>query len=98
MAQASRILIEHADWIVTMDPERRIIKDGAIAIEKDRIAAIGTTKETASKFKAEKTINASGRLVIPGLIDTHVHSTQQLGRGLADGCDSTDRRVKGRMD
>ena len=87
MAQASRILIEHADWIVTMDPERRIIKDGTIAIEKDRIVAIGTTKETASKFKAEKTINASGRLVIPGLIDTHVHSTQQLGRGLADGCD-----------
>ena len=57
------------------------------AIEKDRIAAIGPTRDVASKFTAEKTINASGKLVIPGLIDTHVHSTQQLGRGLADGCD-----------
>ena len=87
MIQPSKILIEHADWVVTMDPERRILADGAIAIEKDRIVAIGSTRDVAPKFKAEKTINASGKLVIPGLIDTHVHSTQQLGRGLADGCD-----------
>jgi 5-methylthioadenosine/S-adenosylhomocysteine deaminase len=70
-----------------MDPERRILKDGAIAIERGRIVAIGSTKDVASKFKAKKTIDASGKLVIPGLIDTHVHSMQQLGRGLADGCD-----------
>jgi 5-methylthioadenosine/S-adenosylhomocysteine deaminase len=87
MPQPSKILIEHADWIVTMDPERRILKDGAIAIEKDRIVAIGPTNEVVGKFNAEKTINAAGKLVIPGLIDTHVHVTQQLGRGLADGCD-----------
>src|SRR5436190_6300657 len=70
-----------------MDPERRVIKGGAIAIEKDRVVAIGPGKEVRTKFKAEKTIDASGKFVIPGLIDTHVHSTQQLGRGLADGCD-----------
>jgi cytosine/adenosine deaminase-related metal-dependent hydrolase len=79
MDRPSRILIAHAEWIVTMDPERRILKGGAIAIENDRIAAIGATRDVASKFTAEKTIDASGKLVIPGLIDTHVHSTQQLG-------------------
>ena len=87
VAQPSKILIEHADWVVTMDPERRILRDGAIAIENDRIVAIGSTRDFASKFKADRTIEASGKFVIPGLIDTHVHSTQQLGRGLADGCD-----------
>jgi 5-methylthioadenosine/S-adenosylhomocysteine deaminase len=87
VAQASKVLIEHADWVVTMDPERRILRDGAIAIENDRIVAIGSTRDVASKFRADRTIEASGKFVIPGLIDTHVHSTQQLGRGLADGCD-----------
>ena len=70
-----------------MDPERRILRDGAIAIENDRIVAIGSTRDVASEFRADNTIDASGKFVIPGLIDTHVHSTQQLGRGLADGCD-----------
>ena len=79
--------IEHADWIITMDAERRILKDGAIAIEQDRIVAIGTTREVTAKFNADKTIDARGKFVLPGLIDTHVHNTQQLGRGLADGCD-----------
>ncbi|MFI4986234.1 MAG: amidohydrolase family protein [Alphaproteobacteria bacterium] len=83
----TRILVRNADWLVTMDPERRIITDGAVAIENDRIAAIGKTAEVAGKFRAEKEIDAAGRLVLPGLIDTHVHNTQQLGRGLADGCD-----------
>lgn len=87
MAEPDRILIENADWIVTMDPDRRIIRDGAIAIEKDRIVDIGLHRDVASKFKADKTIDARGKFVIPGLIDTHVHVTQQLGRGLADGCD-----------
>ncbi|MPZ59420.1 MAG: amidohydrolase family protein [Rhizobiales bacterium] len=83
----SRILINNIDWLITMDPDRRIIKNGAIAIDDDRIAAIGTTKDVGANFSAEKIIDATGKLAIPGLIDTHVHSTQQLGRGLADGCD-----------
>ena len=61
MAQASKVLIERADWVVTMDPERRILRDGAIAIENDRIVAIGSTRDFASKFKADRTIEASGK-------------------------------------
>ena len=82
-----KILIKNAGWVVTMDPDRHIFTDGALAIENDRIVEVGKTDKIASKFKAEKVINAEGKLVLPGLIDTHVHNTQQLGRGLADGCE-----------
>ncbi len=81
------ILIKNAGWVVTMDPDRRIFADGAVAIEGDRIVEVGKTNELAAKHKAQTVIDATGKLVLPGLIDTHVHNTQQLGRGLADGCE-----------
>ena len=68
------ILIKSADWVVTMNPERRIFTDGAIAIEGDRIVDIGKTDKVARKFKAQKVVDAAGKIVFPGLIDTHVHS------------------------
>jgi 5-methylthioadenosine/S-adenosylhomocysteine deaminase len=81
------ILIKNAGWVVTMDPGRRIFADGAVAIEDDRIVEVGKSDRLAAKYKAEKVIDAAGKLVLPGMIDTHVHNTQQLGRGLADGCE-----------
>ncbi|MBI3077125.1 MAG: amidohydrolase [Deltaproteobacteria bacterium] len=81
------LLIKDADWIVTMDPERRIIRDGAVAIQDDRIVQVAKTSLVEQGFKAETTISARGKLVLPGLVDTHVHNTQHLGRGLADDCD-----------
>jgi 5-methylthioadenosine/S-adenosylhomocysteine deaminase len=83
----SKMLVRNAGWVVTMDRERRIIADGAVAIENDRIAAVGKTAEVANIFHADREIDAREKLVLPGLVDTHVHNTQQLGRGLADGCD-----------
>jgi 5-methylthioadenosine/S-adenosylhomocysteine deaminase len=82
----STILIKNADWLVTMDAERRIITDGALLIENDRVVKVGKTS-ALKRTKADAVIDAGGKLVLPGLIDTHVHNTQQLGRGLADGCD-----------
>jgi 5-methylthioadenosine/S-adenosylhomocysteine deaminase len=81
------LLVRDADWVITMDPDRRIVRGGAIAIRDDRIAAVGPTAEVARGFTADRTIDAAGKLAMPGLIDTHVHNTQQLGRGLADECD-----------
>jgi len=51
-----------------------IIKDGAVAVKDDRIVAVGTTKEVLGKLeKGFEVIDASGKLVTPGLIDPHVH-------------------------
>ena len=86
MSRAPSLLVRNADWLLTMDGERRILRDGAIAIEDGRIVGVGKTREFDS-FPAAKVVDATGKLVMPGLIDAHVHESQQLGRGLADGCD-----------
>lgn len=81
------LLVRDAEWLATLDGERRIIRDGALAIDGGEIVAVGKTAELAAAYRADKEIVARGKLVLPGLIDTHVHNSQQLGRGLADGCD-----------
>src|SRR5437867_13301005 len=83
----TKLLLAGADWLVTLDPSRRIIRDGAVAIDGDRIALVGKTAEVRAAFAADRVLDARGKLVLPGLVDTHVHKTQQLGRGLADAVD-----------
>jgi len=71
--------------LITMDAERREFKDGAVLIVDDRIAGIGKSADllVAAAPDVER-IDLRGRIVIPGLINTHVHTSQQLGRGIAD--------------
>ena len=73
----STILIKNADWLVTMDAERRIITDGALLIENDRVVKVGKIS-AMKRTKADKVIDAAGKLVLPGLIDTHVHIGEEL--------------------
>ena len=79
------IFLRSADWLITVDPSRRIIKDGAIAIQGDRIVAVGKTQELEPQHSsARQIIDARGKVVLPGLIDCHIHTAFQLARGLAD--------------
>ena len=50
-----------------------IIRDGAIAIKDGKIMALGKTSEIREKYTAEHIIDAEGKLVTPGLIDSHTH-------------------------
>ena len=74
------ILIENG-LIITLDDERRIIKDGAIAVAGDKIAALGKTAELKKEYSAKKVINARDKVVAPGFVDCHVHVTQHMGKG-----------------
>ncbi|QFU15661.1 amidohydrolase family protein [Microvirga thermotolerans] len=67
------IIITHG-IVVTMDPKRRVIEDGAVAIERDRIVAVGTTEEVLAQHRAPTVIDASRKIVMPGLIDGHAHA------------------------
>jgi cytosine/adenosine deaminase-related metal-dependent hydrolase len=68
--------------IITMDTERRVLENAAIAIVGDRIEAIGPTEELAATFDAEQVIDASRTVVMPGLIDGHGHAGHGLVKSL----------------
>jgi 5-methylthioadenosine/S-adenosylhomocysteine deaminase len=70
--------------VVTMDPARRILSPGAIAIDGRDIVAVGAPGEIARQFSAAETIDAAGALVLPGLVNTHTHAPMVMYRGLAD--------------
>ena len=53
--------------ILTVDGERRILTDGAVAVRGDRIVAVGKTADLDAAYTADKTIDASQKLVMPGL-------------------------------
>ncbi|KAI9368657.1 hypothetical protein BJX61DRAFT_205720 [Aspergillus egyptiacus] len=78
-------LYTHAT-LITLDPHRRIITDGALRVTNDTITAIGKTAELKAQFPSneEEEYDLSGRIVIPGLISTHMHTAQTLLRGTAD--------------
>src|SRR3989304_1545999 len=67
-----------------MDPYRRIVRDGAIMVQDDQIVSVGKTVEVKPGSRAEIEIDAKGMVVLPGLVDTHVHLAQALIRGCAD--------------
>ncbi len=70
--------------VVTMDAQRRVIEDGAVAVVGDSIVAVGTSAEIEGKYEAGKTIDAHGAIVMPGLINGHAHAAMSLFRGIAD--------------
>jgi 5-methylthioadenosine/S-adenosylhomocysteine deaminase len=74
------LLIKGAD-VVTMDEEDRVVRNGAVAVDKGRIVWIGKAGDAASLFNARETIDGSEQLVMPGMIDAHFHTAQHLLRG-----------------
>jgi 5-methylthioadenosine/S-adenosylhomocysteine deaminase len=70
--------------IVTMDEQRRIVRDGAVLVQDDHITYVGKADDVKKPQRAELEIDARGMLILPGLIDTHVHLAQALIRGCAD--------------
>jgi len=73
--------------IVTMNKSRDVIENGGVAVKGGRIVAVGTAADLRKKYAARQTINAAGRMVVPGLINGHTHVPMVLFRGLADDLD-----------
>jgi 5-methylthioadenosine/S-adenosylhomocysteine deaminase len=71
--------------VVTMDPQRRVIENGAVAIERDRIVAVGTTEEVLAAHQTATMIDASRKIVMPGLIDGHAHAGHGLIKTMGGG-------------
>jgi len=70
--------------VVTMDALHAIIDDGAVVVTGDAIVAVGPRSEVAARYAPTQTIDAKGKLVLPGFINGHTHVPMTLFRGLHD--------------
>jgi cytosine/adenosine deaminase-related metal-dependent hydrolase len=84
VTQLVDFVIEHGT-VITIDPTRRVIDDGAVAVRGDRIVAVGDTEALRQQFTAAKTINAYRKAVLPGLIDCHAHAGHGMLRTMGAG-------------
>jgi cytosine/adenosine deaminase-related metal-dependent hydrolase len=72
--------------VITMDPQRRVIPDGAVAVVAGRIAAVGPRAEVeAAHPNPAQVIEALGKAILPGLIDGHAHAGHGLVKTMANG-------------
>ncbi len=78
MPHTKTLLLRHADLVVTMDLYRREIADGAVFIRGGVIEAVGPTAELPDH--ADEVQDLRGRIVLPGLVNTHHHMYQSLTR------------------
>ena len=81
---------EPADWIwsgryvITMDAQRRVIENGAVAVRADRIVGVGSKTEMDARFQPKQRLDRPDAILAPGLINTHTHAAMVLFRGIAD--------------
>jgi cytosine/adenosine deaminase-related metal-dependent hydrolase len=71
--------------VITVDAQRRVIEHGAVAIDRDRIVAVGPTSAIVAGYTARKTIDARRKAVLPGLIDCHAHAGHGLLKTMGAG-------------
>ncbi|MEW6675636.1 MAG: amidohydrolase [Nitrospirota bacterium] len=76
--------IIRADYVLPMDRELSVINEGAVAVEGRDISDVGTFEEVSKRYSSENIISGEGKVVFPGLINTHTHAAMVYFRGLAD--------------
>lgn len=70
--------------IVTMNEDKRILKNGGLAIEHGRIVDVGDSERIETDYSADIELDAKGKVVLPGFVNTHTHLFQNLLKGRRD--------------
>lgn len=76
--------IVRAEYVLPIDSDFTVISDGAVVINEGKIAAVGTYDEIGRGYESGTILGGKGRVVIPGLINTHTHAAMVYFRGLED--------------
>ncbi len=76
-------LIIHAHMFTMQGDGVGYIADGAMAIEGDKITAVGTTSDLTQQYDAKELIDATDHALLPGLVDAHMHTPLAIARGVA---------------
>ena len=79
-----------ARWVVTMDAQRRVIEDGAVAVSGDHIVDVGPRADIDRRYSAPRRLDRPDAILTPGLINTHTHAAMSLFRGIADDMNLQD--------
>jgi 5-methylthioadenosine/S-adenosylhomocysteine deaminase len=84
LSAATCDLVVSAGYVVTMNGQRRVIRNGAVAIRGERIVGVGARAEIDRDWQPRRRIDRPNAIVAPGLINTHTHAAMSLFRGIAD--------------
>jgi 5-methylthioadenosine/S-adenosylhomocysteine deaminase len=77
-------LLVTGDYLLTFNQKKTVVERGSVAVKADRLVAIGETSSVKEKIEAREVLDASGCLIMPGLINLHTHAAMTCFRGLAD--------------
>jgi len=79
--------VRRCDLLVThgfvVDAHDGVREDASLAVEGNRLVEVGPAIELSSRYRAERTLDASNKIVLPGLINAHTHASASLFRGYA---------------
>jgi 5-methylthioadenosine/S-adenosylhomocysteine deaminase len=78
-----KILIDKG-WVIPVDGRRSYIENGAVAIDGARIVAVGHRDDVLKSFKPDRTLDATGKAVMPGFVNTHSHLMGAFNKGLTE--------------
>ncbi|MCK5511309.1 MAG: amidohydrolase family protein [Thermodesulfovibrionia bacterium] len=77
-------IIIRGDYVLTMEGDLPVIKDGAVAVAGTKIIDTGTFNGISKRYSSEKILDGKDKVVLPGLINTHTHAAMVYFRGIAD--------------
>ena len=69
--------------VITRDAAQPYLTKGCVAIQDHLIAEVGTTEEMKKKYPAAQFIDAAGKIIMPGMINAHMHLYSTFARGMA---------------
>ena len=77
------LLIANCDLLTMAGEGAGYVQDGAVAVVGSKIVAVGPRDDIEKNDAARRSIDAAGNLIMPGLVDVHLHSASVVARGLA---------------
>ncbi len=89
-------LVVEGGLVVTMDAARRVLADATVAVRDGMVVAVGPSADLAGQFVATARLDARRRVVVPGLVNAHLHvSTEPITRGVVPDDTSFEENVFG---
>ncbi len=88
--QVEADLMVRGDYVLPMNAGDTLIEDGVVVVKNDRVVAVGQWSRLSRKYTGARIIAGSGKIVMPGLVNGHTHSSMTLFRGMVDDLDLMD--------